>query len=183
MTKDIQIGNKTINLEHEFDRKTCRHTVGGFQVVLHCHHYLTLTTQMAEDADDLFGGVGVLISSMENTAYKTLKNIFDSNNITKLEDRINIAEELFCRVFGLGKIVFKHVGDFSASVDVLHSHIDDGWKKKWKKRDKPVGYVNRGFIQGALSAIENLNTGVFESEESQSIVSGSKIGHIRVWKR
>ncbi|MFA6424645.1 MAG: hypothetical protein WCW64_00500 [Phycisphaerae bacterium] len=183
MSKDIQVGNNIIELEHSFDRKTCRHSISGFQSVLHCHHYMTLTTQMAEDADDLCQGTEVLISTMENTAYKVLSKICNENNIKDIEDKINVAEELFCRIWALGKIKFIHLGDFSATIDVLHSHIDEGWTKKWKKRDKPVGYINRGFIQGALAVINNVPAGSFETQESECIVSGAKKGIIRAWKR
>ena len=39
-----------LDLRHEFDSDRCRHSLMGFQSVLHCHHYMTLTTQMADFA-------------------------------------------------------------------------------------------------------------------------------------
>jgi predicted hydrocarbon binding protein len=144
---------------------------------------MTLTTQLAEDAEELCQGTEVLVSTMENTAYKVLSKICEDNNITELSDKINIAEELFCRVWGLGRIKFTHVGEFSASVEVLHSHIDSGWIRKMKNRNKPVGYINRGYIQGALAVINNVPAESYESEESETIVSGAKKGTIRVWRR
>ena len=42
---------KELKFDHKFDSENCRHSVVGFQSVMHCHHYITLTTMMAEDAD------------------------------------------------------------------------------------------------------------------------------------
>jgi len=168
-----------INTQHKFDKTKCRHSLMGFQSVLHCHHYMTLTTQMAEDSDGLLGGIDILISTMEDTMFDVLSQYFKKNKITTLKNKIQIIESYFS-FCGLGQMEIKHLGDFSCEVELLHSHIDEGWVQKWKKRDKPVGYINRGYLQGALRAIDAKE---WESRETQTIVSGAKSSIIKLWTK
>ncbi len=168
-----------IKADHKFDKNTCRHSLMGFQSVLHCHHYMTLTTQMAEDSNDLLGGVSILISTMEDVMYNVLSGYFKKNKVNSLKDKIAVTEAYFS-FCGLGQMQIKHYGDFSSEAELLHSHIDEGWVKKWKKRDKPVGYINRGFLQGALKAIDGKD---WDSKEEQSIVCGAKSSIIKLWVR
>lgn len=170
---------KEVKTNHKFDRERCRHTTMGFQSVLHCHHYMTLTTQMAEDADFL-NGTDVLITTMEDVIYKVLDNYYKENNINSLAEKISIAEEYFS-IAGLGKIKFDHVGEFSATVKQKHSHIDEGWIKKWSKRNKSVNYIGRGFVQACVALFNNKPPRSYESEETKSIVSGADHGEMRIW--
>ena len=175
----MQLEKKEFYFDHQFNNETCRHTLNDFQTVLHCHHYMTLTTQMAEDAEFL-NGTDVLISTMEDTAYTVLNNYYNKHNVTDLWEKISIAEQYFS-IWGLGQIKFKHVGEYSATVDVLHSHIDEGWIKKWSKRNKPVNYIGRGYVQAALSLFNNKPPRYYKSEETKSIVKGDPKGEIKLW--
>jgi len=168
-----------VKTNHKFDKERCRHTNMGFQSVLHCHHYMTLTTQMAEDADFL-NGTDVLITTMEDVIYKVLENYYKENNINSLDEKISVAEEYFS-IAGLGKINFGHVGEFSATVKQTHSHIDEGWIKKWSKRNKSVNYIGRGFVQACVALFNNKPPRSYESEETKSIVSGADYGEMRIW--
>ena len=49
----------TLELKHTFDEKNYRHFLNGFNIVLHCHHYMSLTTKLAGDFDDI-GGTRIL---------------------------------------------------------------------------------------------------------------------------
>lgn len=170
---------KEMVYDHEFDKETCRHSLMGFQSVLHCHHYMTLTTQMAEDADFL-NGTDILISTMEDVIYRVLFNYYKQHNIQDNWEKISIAEQYYS-ICGLGQIKFQHVGDFSASVKVLHSHVDEGWIKKWSKRNKPVNYIGRGYVQAVLSLVNNKPPRTYDSQEIKSIVKGDKFGEINIW--
>ena len=175
----LQLEKKDFVFDHQFDKETCRHTLNDFQSVLHCHHYMTLTTQMAEDAEFL-NGTDVLMTTMEDTIYDVLYQYYNKHNITDLWGKISIAEQYFS-VCGLGQIKFNHVGDYSANVDVLHSHIDEGWIKKWSKRNKPVNYIGRGFLQATMCLFNNKPPRSYKSEETKSIVKGDPKGEIRLW--
>ena len=175
----MQLEKKDFISDHQFDKESCRHSLNDFQTVLHCHHYMTLTTQMAEDAEFL-DGTNVLMTTMEDTTYRVLHHYYTKHNINNLWEKISIAEQYYS-VFGLGQIKFKHVGDYSATVDVLHSHIDEGWIKKWSKRNKPVNYIGRGFIQGAMCLFNDKPIRSYQSEETKSIVKGDDKGEIKTW--
>ena len=54
-----------LKTEHKFLTKKCRHISLDKQAVFHCHHYITLTTMLAEDADEMLGSIQILISTME----------------------------------------------------------------------------------------------------------------------
>lgn len=175
----MQLEKKDFYFDHKFDKESCRHTLNDFQTVLHCHHYMTLTTQMAEDAEFL-NGTDVLITTMEDTIYKVLDHYYKKHNVTDLWEKISIAEQYYS-VCGLGQIKFNHVGKYSATVDVLHSHIDEGWIKKWSKRNKPVNYIGRGYVQAAMSLFNDQPPQSYQTEETKSIVKGDQKGEIRIW--
>jgi hypothetical protein len=46
-------------IDHKFDPIRNRHYMNGVCTVLHCHHYATLYTQLADDAEQ-FAGVRLL---------------------------------------------------------------------------------------------------------------------------
>ena len=45
-------------IDHRFDPVKNRHYLNGFCSVLHCHHYATLYTQLADDAVDFEDTIG-----------------------------------------------------------------------------------------------------------------------------
>ena len=48
-----------LDVKFTFDDKSYRHYMNGHESVLHCHHYMTLTTKMAEDfAGSAYGHTG-----------------------------------------------------------------------------------------------------------------------------
>jgi hypothetical protein len=159
-------------VEHQYDPKSSRHFINKKLSVLHCHHYIALYTQLAEDAEQ-FQGIKHLKDAVEETFYPILKNYFVNYNVDKLEERVKIAEELW-RTSGMGLLQFIHIGDFSASAEMTHSHIDEGWIKKWNKREKPVNFITQAYLAASLAAINNEQMKSYEALELQSIVSGAE---------
>ncbi|MFP4499108.1 MAG: hypothetical protein ACLFQV_12940 [Vulcanimicrobiota bacterium] len=168
----IQFEKTSLKLNHKFDPKSTRHYINGHQMVLHCHHYLTLYTQLAMDCD-FFDAKSLLAECMEETTLNILKQYYNDNKITALEDKIKIAE-LHYAAFGLGKIYFETVGDFSGQVKLTRSHIDEGWLKKWGEHGEPVNYVTAGFIAAAFSAFFDRPARSFKINETVSMVTGGK---------
>ena len=74
---------------------------------------------------------------------------------------------------GFGTLKFDHVGEVSGAAHMDHSHVDEGWIKKWDKRDKPVNFIGQGYLAGAMAAIYDLPAGSYTVFETQSIVSGA----------
>jgi hypothetical protein len=158
-------------IDHQFDRETCRHSVNGFDTVLHCHHYAALYCQLADDAES-FRGRELLIRSSELAFFDVLAAYFTEHNVQDLGERVALAEE-YWRVCGFGTLRFDHVGEISAAASMAHSHVDEGWIKKWGQRDKPVNYIGQGYLAAAMAAIYDLPAGSYHVYETESIVSGA----------
>ncbi len=157
--------------DHKFDRQTCRHSMNGFDAVLHCHHYATLYCQLADDAAD-FHGRELLERGSELAFLDVLSTYFAENQVKDLDERIALAED-YWKTCGFGTLKFDHVGELSAAAHMDHSHVDEGWIKKWGNRDKPVNFIGQGYAAAAVAAIYDLPAGSYDVFETESIVSGA----------
>lgn len=163
-------------LDKKFDPMQKRHYLNGDLVVLHCHHYSTLYSQLAIDA----GETQVLESVAEDSFYKILRNYYEAHNICSIEEKVDIACQYYAAV-GLGKMQVNFVGDHSGEVELLVSHVDKGWKKKWGAYDRPVNYIGAGYINGMFAAITGNPKGTFKSMEVKSIVKGDSTSLFKVY--
>ncbi|MCB9654813.1 MAG: hypothetical protein H6729_11855 [Deltaproteobacteria bacterium] len=152
-----------------FEPGSARQYINDSSSVFHCHHYATLMTQLADDASS-FRGPELLTQAAEEFAFRELSNYFAKNQINEARDRIAVAES-YCGFVGLGSLRLELHGAGGAA-EMAHSHVDEGWIKKWGKRDKPVNFIGQGFIAGACEAITNAKLGSFDVQEDRSIVSG-----------
>ncbi len=160
--------------EQKFDAKQMRHYVNGKVSVLHCHHYATLFSQLAMDARQ-FGGVQILLDTSRDVFGGVLKDYYQKNGITDRSERIAIAEQ-YCSFTGLGCVELK-LGDTGGTATMSHSHVDEGWLKKWGQHDQPVNYIGQGFLKAACAAIFDLNPDKVSVEETQSIVRGASTSY------
>ncbi|MCX7880462.1 MAG: hypothetical protein N2517_07350 [Ignavibacteria bacterium] len=175
----IQEVKTSIKYNHTFDPRTKRHYINGFQAVLHCHHYSTLYTQLALDASE----TELLKDCARDSFREVLDNYFVQNpDISTIQDKINIAIQYFS-LFGLGKMKVNFLGDFSGEVELITSHIDSGWLKKWGTYDKPVNYISAGYIEAMFESVLGVSSGTFKAVEVQSIVMGSKSSLFKITRR
>ena len=160
-----------LNVDFTFDKETYRHYMNGFLSVLHCHHYLCLTTKMAEDFDDL-GGITIL----RETAEETIKPLFDDyirkNNLTELEDRLAVGVEYYS-VMGLGKMRVS-AKEGGGEAQLARSHIDTGWIKKWGISTTHHNHFTCGYIAAIFASTFERELGSYQVQEVQSIVTGDK---------
>lgn len=155
---------------HTFDPARNRHYINGTCTVLHCHHYITLYSQLA-DAATLFDGRELLVRSAEETFYDVLNTYYVAKCIAGIGDKIRVAED-YWRVVGMGTIRFTGVGKFAVTAEMPHSHVDEGWLAKWGGRDRPVNFVTCGFV-AAVAALANAKPpGSFDVKEIKSLVCG-----------
>ncbi len=159
-------------LDHRFDAKTCRHYLNGETSVLHCHHYATLYTQLAEDCG-MLDGKKLLAETAEDTFGEVLSAYYRKHEITDISDRITIAEQYYAAC-GMGQMKVLCAGADGGEVELTHSHIDEGWIKKWGKRNEPVNFFTCGYIAGMFSAVFGQPPRTFTATETQCIVSGAK---------
>jgi len=160
-----------IIVERRYDPRACRHTINGTPYVLHCHHYMSLYTQLAEDCS-MLDGRKLLAESAEDCAFERLTAIFQAQSLDHVADRIAVAEQLYA-LWGLGGMKVVCAGPESGEVELTASHVDEGWIKKWGKRDKPVNFVTCGFIAGMFAAVFGRPTRSYSVIETSSIVCGA----------
>jgi hypothetical protein len=161
----------TLELKYTFDDDSYRHFLNGHEMVLHCHHYMTLTTKMAEDFADI-GGPAVLQDVAEETIRPVLDSYIKEHAITDAEQRLAVGKEYYA-VMGLGLMEVTGSAE-GGEVRLPHSHLDEGWIKKWGQRDKPVNYFTRGYVAAMFAAAYERPPGSYEVTETASIVTGEE---------
>jgi hypothetical protein len=172
-----QAAQATLNLKHQFDASRMRHYLNGQLSVLHCHHYASLYTQLAVDAQE----TTLLAKTSEESFHDVLADYFDKNDIESVEDRIAVACQYYAAV-GLGQMVVRCLGNDSGEVVLENSHVDEGWVKKWGKFDRPVNHIGRGYIAGMFAAVGGKPVGTYQVRETQSIVQGAPQSCFKVYK-
>ncbi len=170
--------NTELKLKHEFDPVRTRHYMNGVLSVLHCHHFMTLYCQLADDAE-IVDGKKLLFDSAEEAFYPIFTDYFAQYDLTALPDRVAIAEQYYSAI-GMGLLSITGMGQSSGAVELSRSHTDEGWKQKWGERDKPVNFATCGFIAAFFAAAFDQPMGTYEVEEVQSIVSGAEKSVFRV---
>jgi len=158
-------------IDRRYDSRQGRHTVNGVTHVLHCHHYLSLYTQLAEDCA-MLDGRKLLAEVAEDSFYSMLTGYYHDHGIKSVADRIALAEQYYAFA-GLGKMRVVAAGPDSGSVELEQSHVDEGWKKKWGGREKPVNHVTRGYVAALFAALFDLAPRSWNVRERESIVAGA----------
>ena len=137
--------------DHIFDPTTKRHYLNGTLTVLHCHHYLSLYTQLAIDA----GETELLKESARESFKKMLTKYFDTHlGGAPFEEKVEAGCEYYA-MLGLGKMNPVFIGEESGEIELTASHTDAGWMKKWGNYDKPVNYVTAGYIEAMFELLMN----------------------------
>jgi len=163
-----------------FDAERKLQYVNGEASVMHCHHYATIFTKLALDTPHLNGPEN-LFEAMEETAYLTLRKYFLVESISSPADRQAIASQYFA-LCGLG-LVSLEIDENGGRASMRHSHVDEGWLKKWGPRRKPVNLMGQGYLAGAMSAIFDQPVGTYRVKETRSIVSGAEASELAIQRR
>jgi predicted hydrocarbon binding protein len=148
--------------------------------VMHCHHYAALFTKLAVDMRHL-GAPAMLSESMEDAFYILLKKLVILEELTSAKERIEIFQEHF-RLAGLGTLVLKNIQPSGGNAVITHSHLDEGWVKKWGTYDEPVNFMGQGYIAAAFAVIHNTFPRTYRVEETRSIVKGDPQSEFTVTK-
>lgn len=156
----------TLNVDLNFDKNTYRHTVNGFHTVLHCHHYMSLTTKAAMDYEAI-GGVRILAESAEDSMRPVFDDYFAKNAVTDPAKRLEVGAEFYA-LMGLGKMQVTAGGD----VVLARSHVDQGWIKKWGKAEKSLNHFTCGYVAAMFAAAFDKPARSYSVTETASIVKG-----------
>jgi hypothetical protein len=162
--------NMPLQIEQTFDDKTYRHYTNDFLSVMHCHHYLTLATKLAEQFADI-GGQRILAESAEDAVRPMLDDYIKKHAIADPAERLRVGQEYYA-VMGMGKMEAQ--GDQGGgSVTLRKSHLDQGWIMKWGNRDTPMNYWTRGYINAMFGAAFDKPPHSYEVAETTAMVTGA----------
>lgn len=162
-----------MDIEHTFDSKTYRHYMNGFLSVLHCHHYLCLTTSTADKFESL-GGPAILRETAEDTIRPLLEKSMKKQSLSGVKESLEFGAR-FYSMLGLGRMSIK-VKAGKGEAQLLRSHIDRGWLSKWGKSDKPVNHFTCGYLNAVFGAVYQRPPRHFSTVEVASIAQGEKTG-------
>jgi len=168
-------------LNRQFDPKSCRHLLEGKTTVLHCHHYASLYTQLAMDCS-MLDAKALLAECSEDTWKEFLSEYFRTKNICAATERIDLAAQTYAAA-GLGRMRVACASPESGEVTLEHSHVDEGWIKKWGRYTTPVNFIGAGFIAALFSAVFDLPVRSFAVTETQAIVCGAPCSRFVVVRR
>jgi hypothetical protein len=168
-------------VDREFCPRQCRHSINGTVYVLHCHHYATLYSQLADDLG-MLDGKALLAASAEETFHAVLTDYFAKHGIDDIADRISIGQQYF-GFTGLGTLEVTCLGPESGEARMPHSHVDEGWVKKWGSRETPVNFIGCGFIAALFAAAYDRPKGSYSVSELTAIVAGADCSTFQVVAR
>lgn len=174
----IKFVEKELNLEHHYNFRENKHYLNDTNIVFHCHHYTTLYTQLALDANE----TELLFETAEESFYTLMMNYFEKHSVKTMNDKILLGTELY-KALGLGVMKIEYMGEFDGEVILERSHIDSGWLMKWGEYNKPVNYIGAGFIAALFSVIFDKPIKSYKVTEIESIVKGSNHSLFRVVKK
>ena len=160
-----------LEMEFSFDDKTYRHYMNGFLAVMHCHHYMTLLTKLAENFDDV-GGTQILRESAEDSVRPMFDDYIQKHGITSPEEKLDVGKGYYS-VMGMGLMEVSG-SEQGGEVKLTRSHVDQGWIKKWDKHDRPINYWTRGYISAMFASAFDKPSRSYEVEEVSSIVKGDE---------
>jgi hypothetical protein len=164
-----------MQVEFTFDDTTFRHYMNGHLSVMHCHHYMALTTKLAIEYKSV-GAERILFESTEDSMRPLFDDYFKKHSTSVGSERLKIASEYFA-IMGLGRIELTG-GPASGDVILLHSHVDEGWVKKFGVASTPVNHVTRGYAAAAFAAAYDKPPRSYEVTESSSIAMGATQGRM-----
>jgi hypothetical protein len=140
---------------------------------MHSHHYLALITKLVEDLSDV-RGPQILRDVVEETMRAIFDDYIQKNGLTSPLDKCNVGREYFS-VFGLGKMIVAG-RESGGEVRLIHSHIDEGWVRKWGPHSKPINHFTCGFIAAVFAVAFNKPTKSYTVTETASMAVGDSEG-------
>lgn len=175
----VDIVKNELKYKSSFDQKRKRYYLNDTLTVLHCHHYTTLYSQLALDADE----TSLLKECARESFREMLTTYFENHPMSRTKTELSQLCAEYYKLVGLGKMKISFMGPYSGEVVLESSHLDEGWKKKWGTYDKPVNYITAGFIEAVFETVYDTPAGMFLATETQSIVQGAETSVFNVTRR
>jgi hypothetical protein len=169
-----------MQVEYTFDDKSFRHFMNGFEVVMHCHHYLTLTTKLAEDFSE-FGGIRILNESVEDAIRPLLDDYVQKNQVPAGAERLAVGAR-FYELMGMG--LMSATGDAAVGQATLtRSHVDQGWLAKFGPADRTLNYFTCGFLAAVFACAFDRPARSYQVVETAGLAKGDATGKFEIQAR
>jgi hypothetical protein len=162
----------TVELKHEFDAARCRHYLNDQLSVLHCHHYATLYTQLAMDAEFIDAKI-ILAQSAEDTFFDMLSGYYQAHSGLTPDEKLEVGCQYYAAI-GLGQMKVLSAGETSGEIVLEHSHLDEGWIKKWDKYDQVVNFLTCGYVAALFATAYGKAARSYAVSEVEGIVTGAE---------
>jgi hypothetical protein len=166
-----------MQVEFTFDDGTFRHYMNGHLAVMHCHHYMALTTKLANQFSDI-GGDRILCETTEDSIRPLLDDYCRQHSVPVGSERLKIAGEYYA-VMGLGRLELVG-GAAGGDVTLTRSHVDEGWVKKFGTATQPVNYVTQGYAAAAFASAFDRPARSYRVTEISSMAMGATRGQMVV---
>lgn len=161
-----------LQFNQRFDNTTKLMYVNNIPSVMHCHHYTTNFIDLALQFEEM-GAVEKMINAAEDSFFLLFKKYFITEKIESKEDKKQICEEMYAAL-GLGAMKIKHFSEKEGSAELHHSHIDEGWLKKFGKIDRPINFITLGFLKAVFNTIFSKTIRAYKVIEEESLVLGAE---------
>jgi len=166
-----------LKVDFTFDNATYRHFMNGTPSVFLCHHYMSLTTKLAEDMADV-GGTRILREVAEDSMRPLFDNYYAKHGVSSPDEKLKVGEEYYA-VMGMGRMVVTG-NDQGGEVRLLRSHVDEGWVKKWGKHDKHINHFTCGYLAALFAAAFGKPARSYVVTEAASMAAGDPEGRFVV---
>lgn len=163
----------TLKLELTFNNETYRHFMNGHPTVLHCHHYMSLTTKLAEEFAGM-EGPRILREATEDSLRPVFDDYFRKNAVVFPDDRLQVGCAYYAAM-GMGRLEAAGSAN-GGEAKLARSHVDEGWIKKWSKHDKPINHFTCGYLAALFGAAFESSPRSYQVTETESIAAGAREG-------
>jgi hypothetical protein len=162
-------GLMNLELAFTFDDKTYRHFLNGHATVLHCHHYMSLTTQLAIRYAD-WGGPRILRECAEDSILPMLQSYIREKGVSGATERLLVGCAYYSAM-GLGRMEASG-GSQGGEARLTRSHVDEGWVKKFRTSTDPINHFTAGYVAAMFSAAFERPARAFRAMETHSMATG-----------
>jgi len=154
-----------IPFEMDLDHRRC--AVGGEPMIFHCHHYNTFLQRSIQDAEYI-DTRPILIGAGAEVAYAQLKKLFAEQGIKDLEQRKQLAQQLY-QWAGFGVFDLSGLSESGGRVSTRDSHYAMSWNAKFGGAKEPVCHFASGWLAGAAAALFDKPNGSYSVEHDHCL--------------
>jgi hypothetical protein len=114
----------------------------------------------------------ILAQSAEDSFFDMLTSYYQAHPGLAPQEKLQAGCQYYATI-GLGQMKVLNVQKTSGQVVLEHSHVDEGWIKKWGQHGRAVNFITCGYIAALFAAVYDRATRSYIVSEVESIVTGA----------